>query len=160
MGKLLKAGAEARHFLSQFRSLTKMAELLDDVSGLENEVTSLEKRKTVAEEELSDLGPKLKAEQDVFKSVIESTEAEREAAVLVKNTAISEASNIVSKANRSVSNQHKAEEEDLKALQLQLREEKASFKSWMVKANSSKDKILRDTSELQKALDNLRAKLL
>ncbi len=53
MGKLLKAGAEARHFLAQFRSLTKVAELLDDASGLDGEINTLEKRKKVAEEELA-----------------------------------------------------------------------------------------------------------
>ena len=160
MGKLAKAGADARHFLSQFRSLEKMAELVDGLSGLESEVITLEKRKGIAEEELSILGPNLKTEQEVLRSVIENTEAEREAAVLVKNTAISTASDIVNKANESVNEKCEKEMADLRELKLQIKEEQASFTSWMRKAKSSKDKILRDTSELQKALDGLRAKLL
>lgn len=160
MGKLAKAGADARHFLTQFRGLTKMAELVDGLSGLESEVLALEKRKRVVEETLAALGPKLESERGVLKSVIENTEVEKEAAILVKNTALSEASIIVGKANGAVMDKHREEEADLKALQLQSEEEKSSFKSWMIKANSSKNKILRDTSELQKALDNLRAKLL
>ena len=120
MGKLLKAGAEARHFLSQFRSLTKMAELLSDLSGLDGEINALEKRKGIAEVALS----KLKEEVEL------------------------------------VNRQCVEEKENLGSLQIRIKEEKESFDSWMKGAKSSKERIINDTTRLQTALKELRAKLL
>ena len=160
MGKLLKAGADARHFLSQFRSLTKMAELVDDMSGLENEVTTLEKRKEAVEKELLDLVPKVEAENEILTSIMEATSVEAKAAADIKTKAINTASAIINEADRSVREQCEREMSTLKALQLQIREEQISFDSWHKEAEGSKRKILNDTSKLQKALDDLRAKLL
>ena len=160
MGKLLKAGADARHFLSQFRSLTKMAELLDDVSGLENEVNILEKRRGVAEKELLDLGPKLDKERETLKELVETTEAEKLEAIGIKTKAAHAASIIISEANQSVREQCEKDMSDLKTIQLQIREEQVSFASWRKESETKKRKILTDTSRLQKALDDLRAKLL
>ena len=160
MGKLLKAGAEARHFLSQFRSLTKMAELLDDVSGLENEVNTLEKRKEVSEEELSNLGPKLEKEREVLRGAIETVETEKQEAANIKARALATASAIVDKADQSVREQCEKDMGTLKAVQLQIRAEQTSFASWCKESETKKRKILADTSKLQQALDDLRAKLL
>ena len=160
MGKLLKAGADARHFLSQFRSLARMAELVDDMSGLENEVTTLEKRKSVAEKELASMVPKLEAEQGILRSVMEATEAEKQEAANIKTRALAVASTITNEADQSVRKQCEKEMVTLKALQLNIREEQVSFDSWHKEAEGSKRKILNDTSKLQKALDDLRAKLL
>ena len=49
---------------------------------------------------------------------------------------------------------------NLKALRLKYTEEKASFDNWAQGAKSSKERIIEDTSRLQKALSELRAKLL
>ena len=160
MGKLLKAGADARHFLSQFRSLARMAELVDDMSGLENEVTTLEKRKEAVEKELSDLVPKVKAENEILTSIMEATSDEAKAADNIKANAARAAAVIIDEADRSVSAQCDKDMATLKALQLQIREEQVSFDSWHKEAEDSKRKILNDTSKLQKALDDLRAKLL
>ena len=160
MGKLLKAGADARHFLSQFRSLAKMAELVDDMSGLENEVTVLEKRKEGAEKELSDLVPKVEAEQGILEAVKEKIEAAKLEAINIKLKAAAAASIITTEADRSVSAQCEKDMATLKALQLQIREEQVSFNSWHKEAEVAKRKILNDTSKLQKALAALRAKLL
>ena len=160
MGKLLKAGADARHFLSQFRSLTKMAELLDDVSGLENEVNILEKRKEAVEKELSDLVPKVEAENEILTSIMEATSDEAKAAAKIKINATRAAAVIIDEADQSVRKQCEKDMVTLKALQLKIREEQVSFDSWHKEAEGSKRKILNDTSKLQKALDDLRAKLL
>ena len=160
MGKLLKAGADARHFLSQFRSLTKMAELVDDMSGLENEVTTLEKRKGAVEKELLDLVPKLEAEDEILTSIMKATSDEAEAAAKIKTNATRAAAVIIDEADQSVREQCEKDMVTLKALQLQIREEQISFDSWNKEAEGSKRKILNDTSKLQKALDDLRAKLL
>ena len=115
MGKLLKAGAEARHFLSQFRSLIKVAELLDDVSGLDGEINTLEKRKKVAAEELAKLNKGLEL----------------------------------------VSEQCAEEKKALNSFQLRIKDEKKSLDSWTEK----REKIISDTTRLQKALKELRVKL-
>ncbi len=120
MGKLLKAGADARHFLSQFRSMVKMAELVSDLSGLESEANIFEKRKVDAEVELSKLNEKSEGLNEQFESVTS----------------------------------------DLKSLRLKYSEDKASFDNWAIGAKSSKERIIEDTSRLQKALNELRAKLL
>ena len=120
MGKLLKAGADARHFLSQFRSMVKMAELVSDLSGLESEANIFEKRKVDAEVGLSKLNEKSEFLNEQFEEVTSS----------------------------------------LKALQLKYTEDKASFDTWAQGAKSSKERIIEDTSRLQKALNELRAKLL
>ena len=160
MGKLLKAGADARHFLSQFRSLARMAELVDDMSGLENEVTTLEKRKEVVEKVLLDLAPKLEAEQGILEAVNEKIEAAKLEAISIKTRAVAVASTITNEADQSVRKQCEKDMVTLKALQLNIREEQVSFDSWHKEAEGSKRKILNDTSKLQKALDDLRAKLL
>ena len=160
MGKLLKAGADARHFLSQFRSLARMAELVDDMSGLENEVTTLEKRKEAVEKELLDLVPKLEAEDEILTSIMAATSDEAEAAAKIKTNATRAAAVIIDEADQSVREQCEKDMVTLKALQLQIREEQISFDSWHKEAEGSKRKILNDTSKLQKALDDLRAKLL
>lgn len=69
MGKLLKAGADARHFLSQFRSMVKMADLVSDLSGLESEANIFEKRKVDAEVELSKLNEKSEFLNEQFEEV-------------------------------------------------------------------------------------------
>lgn len=160
MGKLLKAGADARHFLSQFRSLTKMAELVDGLSGLDNEVLSLEKRKEVVEKELLVLESKLTAEQGILRNVMEATEAEEEKAVNVKSAAVRAATDITNAADQSVAKQHAKDMSSLKTIQLQAREEQISFDNWHKEAEKTKEEILRDTSKLKKALADLRAKLL
>ena len=160
MGKLLKAGADARHFLSQFRSLARMAELVDDMSGLENEVTTLEKRKEAVEKELLDLVPKVEAENEILTSIMEATSDEAKAADNIKANATRAAAVIIDEADQSVRKQCEKDMVTLKALQLKIREEQVSFDSWHKEAEGSKRKILNDTSKLQKALDDLRAKLL
>ena len=158
MGKLTKAGADARHFLTQFNSVKKMADLLNELSGLEGEVSQLEasKKKLTAER------AKIKSalEQETARLVAEQAAVEgvKEATTLMLTTADKKASAILERANHTVAEQAEKELLDLHAAQAEWKTAQEVFTAWEIEALGRSAKLTADNQKLEKALENLRRK--
>ena len=160
MGKLTKAGAEARHFLSSFRTLIRMSEMVDELSGYESEAAVYAKEKKESAAEIAKLKPQLVKLRKQVKEAEATIEASHAKAAQVQKLAQNDAGVIRASASDDLRTQQEQERQTLAGLQKLSAEERSNFNTWRTAAEQTKQDILRQTETLTEALDAIRAKLL
>ena len=160
MGKLTKAGAEARHFLSHFRTLVRMSEMVDELSGYESEAGVYAKEIKAAKAELKKLQPQVEKLRHEVKEAEVVVEASHTKAARIQKLATDDAGRIRASANDDLRNQHQAEQRKLVEFLATAKVERDSFSTWLANAEEEKQALIAQTETLTAALDEIRAKLL
>jgi len=160
MGKLTKAGAEARHFLSSFRTLIRMSEMVDELSGYESEAGVFAKEVKHSKAEIKRLKPELEKLRAGVKEAEKVIEASHAKAAHIQKLAQNDAGVIRASASDDLRIQQEQERQTLKGLQQLSADERTSFNAWRTAAEQTRAEIIAQTETLAEALQALRAKLL
>lgn len=136
---LTQAGADARHFLTQFRSLTKFAESIADGSELEGKIEGLKSEETKARAALDS------AQTDLTKKQDEVRAAGEELKIAKANIATAFSEN-QAKMNTAVSEHGttiKGLQDQIKSLRAQLTEDQVQATASIAAERASWDKELK-----------------